>query len=175
MCQSFEILSGIYPFFFSLSDAPPFSRYWQSSYSQRDEISFSKIELNQSSTAASINQRQLRCVNGARAPHSRRLVSSFTRRRWSRSLHGSTPSSTPVCSRQRVITIASQHEPTAESRSATRGSFNIDNNPRAGSPRFSLPLSPASPPLFRFLFSRVSPRYSASSLLADYYRRAVLD
>lgn len=69
-----------------------------------------------------------------------------------------------VCSR--VITIASQHEPTAESRSATRGSFNIDNNPTVRVTRvflsvprpftapFSFPLSSRVTALFRFFFAR---------------------
>lgn len=167
MSEFREKLLGIYLFLF-FSYASPFSRYWRNSYSRRDKISFSEIELNQSSTTTGINQRQLRCVNGARAPYSHRLVSSFTHHRWPRSLHGLTPSSTPVahvCSRQRVITIASQHEPMAESRSATRGSFNIDNNPRAGVTRvfsslsrffiisFSFSLSSRVTELFRFFFA----------------------
>ncbi|KAM0731727.1 hypothetical protein ACS0PU_001269 [Formica fusca] len=44
-------------------------------FARRDEISFGEIELNQGLTAAGINQRQLRCVNGTRASCSRRLAS----------------------------------------------------------------------------------------------------
>jgi len=127
---------------------------------------------------AGINQRQLRCVNGARASHSRRLASSPTRRTlvplslWLDAI----VHPYRVCSWQRVITIASQHEPTAKSRSATCGSFNIDNNPRVRVACIFSPLLAFFITFFSFPFSlRVPPRYSVSSLLADYYRCAVLD
>jgi len=133
-----------YLFFLFLSDASPFSCYWQNSYSRRDEISFGKIELNQSSTAAGINQRQLACfalVSSCFFAYSPPLVPLSS---WLDAI----VHPRRVCSWQRVITIAGQHEPTAESPSATRGSFNIDNNPRASSLRFSLSLSLFYNPFF---------------------------
>lgn len=82
-----------------------------------------------------------------------------------------------VCSRQRIITIASRHEPLAESYSATRGSFNIDNTPRARSPRvfLSFSLSFSSSPFTAPFLACLRVILCTRSLLADHYRRALLD
>jgi len=126
----------------------------------RDAIILREIELNQGSTAAGINQRQLRCVNEARAVpllHPRPSIS---------------PSSTPVertRSWQRIITIRGDMKPRRNR--ATRAPFDIDN---ATASCLTLLPSPFSPPSFLYPFPRVPPRYSAPfarSLIAIDARR----
>lgn len=150
----------------------------------RGEISRGEIELNQSLTAAGIYQRQLRCVNGARASRTlspSSFVTFFLAVR-SRSLHGSTPPSTLVA----YMLMAAYYydsKPTRnprrrESRTARHAARLISITPlvrarRAFFSPFSLSCSPSPFPTPFLACLRVI--LCTHSSPADYYRRALLD